>query len=420
MQEESFDNYSILTFYFASTMMDEKLACFLTGGGVRVMNNFNFHHYTNIVFGKGTEAQVGALTAQLGKKVLLHYGGGSIKKSGLYDRVVASLKAAGVEYVELGGVKPNPRLSLVHEAVELCRREGVDCILAVGGGSVIDSAKAISIGVPYEGDVWDFYCQKATPASALKIGVVLTIPAAGSETNLGSVITNEATAVKLNLNYAGYKPQFAILNPELTYSLPLDQTAYGVCDILAHIMERYFTPTEGVDFSDRVLEGAMRSVINIGPQVLEHPTDYTARANIMWAGCLGHSGILGSDRIGDWGSHRLTHQIGAIYDIAHGAALAIAFPAWMKYVYKEHLPRFVQFAQRVFDVDLAVDNPEEIAHEGIRRLEAFFKRLGLSTRFSDVGIDSMNFESIAEFIAPTGNLKKLSKEDVVAIYHLAL
>jgi len=384
------------------------------------MLDFTYHNYTNIVFGRGTEAKVGELTAQMGKKVLLHYGTGSIKKSGLYDRVMASLKVAGVQVVELGGVVPNPRLSLVKEGIELCRKEQVDCILIVGGGSAIDSAKAIAVGVYYDGDVWDFYEDKAQPERALPMGVVLTIPAAGSETSAGTVVTKEEGWVKAAFGSNIIRPQFAILNPELTYTLPFHQTANGVADMLAHVMERYFTQTTGVDFTDRLCEGAMRSIIHIAPKLKENPTDYDARADIMLAGCITHADILGVGRAGDWGSHDIEHELSAIYDIAHGAGLAIVFPAWIKYVYKDNVPRFVQWATRVFDVDLAFDDPDAIVLEGVRRLEAFFQQMELSVRLHEIGIDDTRLEEMAEKAAPVGNFKVLEKKDIVEIYKLAL
>ena len=384
------------------------------------MDHFTYHNYTNIVFGKDTETRAGVLTALMGKKALLHYGGGSIKKSGLYDRVVAALRAAQVPFIELGGVQPNPRLGLVRKGIDLCRRESVDCVLAVGGGSVIDSAKAIALGVPYDGDVWDFYAGKTKPEHTLPVGVVLTIPAAGSETSVSSVITNEVTCSKLGLRWDGFRPRFAILNPELAYSLPPDQIANGVCDMLAHVMERYFAPTRGVDFTDRLCEGAMRSILHVAPRLLEDPRDYDAQANIMWAGCVAHAGILGLGRAGDWGSHRLGHQLSARYDLAHGAGLAILFPAWIRYVYRENLPLFVQWAQRVFDVDLAMDDPDALVLESVQRMEAFFQQMGLPIRLRDAGIDDTHFEAMAEKCIGVGTVKTLSKEDALAIYRLAL
>ena len=384
------------------------------------MIDFSYHNYTKLVFGKNTEEQVGALTARMGKKTLLHYGGGSVKASGLYDRVVQSLRAAGVDFVELGGAQPNPRLSLVREGIALCRREGVDSVLAVGGGSVIDSAKAIAAGAVYEGDVWDFFLKTAAPEGALPVGVVLTIPAAGSETSMVSVVTNEATWMKQALHYPGIRPQFAVLNPELTYSLPPDQTAYGVSDMLAHVFERYFSSTQGVDFTDRLCEGAIRSILHVAPNVLDQPMDYDTRANLMLAGCVAHGEILGVGRLGDWSSHQIGHALSAMYDLAHGATLSIIFPAWIRHVYRENMPLFVQWAQRVFDVDLTPADPDAIVLEGVRRLEEFYRRMGLPVRLSDVGIDDTQFEALADKVGFRGSVKMLTREDVLAIYRLAL
>ncbi|HHU92130.1 MAG TPA: iron-containing alcohol dehydrogenase [Halanaerobiaceae bacterium] len=387
------------------------------------MENFVFQNTTKIVFGKGTENHVANEIKGLGKNVLLHYGGGSIKKYGLYDRIVASLKEAGLNFVELGGVQPNPRLSLVYKGIELCRENKIDFILAVGGGSVIDSAKAIAIGVPYQGDVWDFYTGKAQVEEALSIGVVLTIAAAGSESSPGSVITKEEGELKRDCLSDLIRPKFAILNPELTYTLPEEQTLYGAADIMAHLMERYFTQTKDVDFTDRLLEGALKTIIKNLPIVLKDPQNYGARAQIMWAGTVAHGDLLGTGRIGDWASHNIEHELSGIYDVAHGAGLAVIFPAWMKYVYKENIARFAQFAVRVWDVEADFNNLEEVALEGIRRIENFFKSVGLPVTLGELGIPEDKLELMAEKCTergPVGNFKKLFKEDVLKIYRLAI
>ncbi|HOA41707.1 MAG: iron-containing alcohol dehydrogenase [Halanaerobiales bacterium] len=387
------------------------------------MENFVFQNTTKIVFGKGTENHVANEIKGLGKNVLLHYGGGSIKKYGLYDRIVASLKEAGLNFVELGGVQPNPRLSLVYKGIELCRENKIDFILAVGGGSVIDSAKAIAIGVPYQGDVWDFYTGKAQVEEALPIGVVLTIAAAGSESSPGSVITKEEGELKRDCLSDLIRPKFAILNPELTYTLPEEQTLYGAADIMAHLMERYFTQTKDVDFTDRLLEGALKTIIKNLPIVLKDPQNYGARAQIMWAGTVAHGDLLGTGRIGDWASHNIEHELSGIYDVAHGAGLAVIFPAWMKYVYKENIARFAQFAVRVWDVEADFNNLEEVALEGIRRIENFFKSVGLPVTLGELGIPEDKLELMAEKCTergPVGNFKKLFKEDVLKIYRLAI
>lgn len=387
------------------------------------MLNFTFSNTTKIVFGKGVEAQVGKEAAALGKKVLLHYGGGHIVRSGLKERVEASLQEAGLEIVELGGVQPNPRLSLVQEGIELARNEQVDLILAVGGGSVIDSAKAIGIGVPYDGNVWDFYAGKAKAEETLPVGVILTIPAAGSESSPSSVITNEDGWLKRGYGALVTRPKFALLNPELTYSLPAYQTACGVADMVAHIMERYFTNEPDVGFSDQLCEAALRSIMQEAPVAIAEPENYGARANIMWAGTVAHNDLLGMGRSEDWASHDIEHELSALYDIAHGAGLAIVFPAWMKYVYKTNTLRFVQFAVRVFNVEQDFHNPERTILEGIRRLEEFFQRIGLPTSLADANIPTDRFAEMAEKATKQdtvklGGLLPLGQKDVQAIYEL--
>lgn len=388
------------------------------------MENFTFQNPTRIIFGKGTESQVGAETRKYADKILLHYGGGSIKKSGLYDRVVKSLKDAGIEFVELAGVRPNPRLSLVRQGIEICRKEGIRFILAVGGGSVIDSAKAIAVGVPYEGDVWDFYVGKAQVKEALPVGVVLTIPAAGSESSPSSVITNEDGWYKRGLTTDHIFPRFAIMNPELTYTLPNYQTACGAADIMAHIMERYFTNTRDVELTDRLCEAGMKTLINNVPKALANPSDYAARAEIMWTATVAHNNLLGTGREEDWASHGIEHEISGIYDIAHGAGLAIVFPAWMQYVYKHDVQRFAQFAVRVWDVDYNFFNPEETALKGIQKLKEFFSSIGLPVSLREAGIDDIRLEEMAEKCTDSdthtvGNFVKLNKQAVYDILTLA-
>lgn len=370
------------------------------------MENFIFQNPTKILFGRGMEEMVGAETAAYSKKILLHYGGGSIKTSGLYDRITTSLKKAGVEWIELSGVKPNPRLSLVHEGVRLIKENNLGLILAVGGGSVIDSAKAIAMGAVIDGDVWDFYLGKGEPKEALPIGTVLTIPAAGSEASTGTVITNEEGWLKRAVNSELIYPRFSILNPELAFSLPKFQVACGATDIMAHLMERYFTNVTHVAFMDRMLEATMKTIINQVPLVLQNPKDYDAWAEIMWAGTIAHNNLLNTGRVGDWGSHDIEHEISGIYDIAHGAGLAIVFPAWMKYVYKHDVDRFVQWAVRVWNVDMDVFNPEAVALEGIARMEAFFKSMGLGTRLADLGIKGDRIDEMAEK-GTNGNTRRL-------------
>jgi len=385
------------------------------------MENFVFQNKTKIIFGRDTENRVGEETAAYAKKVLLHYGGGSIKKSGLYDRVAASLKKAGVEFVDLGGAQPNPRLSLVKEGIDICREHDIKFILAVGGGSAIDSAKAMAVGVPYGGDVWDFYTGKAVPEAAIDVATVLTIPAAGSEASPSSVITNAAGDLKRGLTNELIRPVFSILNPELTFTLPAYQTACGAADIMAHIMERYFTTTPSADFTDRLCEATMRAVINNAPVCVSDPKNYDARAEVMWAGCVAHNDILGTGRNQDWASHQIEHEISGIYDVAHGAGLAVVFPAWMKYVHmRGNIKRFVQFASRVWGVDIDFRDREKNALAGIAALEKFFVSIGLPIRLKDMNIKADRLEEMANKCGAAGGFVRLDKNDVLEILKLAV
>ncbi|TXC89364.1 iron-containing alcohol dehydrogenase [Metabacillus litoralis] len=386
------------------------------------MQNFTFDNKTKIIFGKDKEQVVGEESVVYGKKLLLHYGGGSIKESGLYDTVLNSLKEQNIEVYELGGVKPNPRVSLVREGVTLCKENNIDFILAVGGGSVIDSAKAIAAGAKYDGDVWDFFTGKGAVTECLPIGVVLTIPAAGSESSAGTVITNEDGDYKRATGSLLMRPQFAILNPVLTYTLPSYQTACGVTDMMAHILERYFTNEKNVELTDRLCEATLKTIINNAHTVIEEPTNYDARAEIMWAGTIAHNDLLDTGRIGDWASHDIEHEISGIYDIAHGAGLAIIFPAWMKYVYKHDINRFVQFANRVWDVEIDLNNPEKTALAGIKKLEQFFSSIGMPVSLKEVDINDEHFTEMAKKATerwPLGNFVKLHADDVEKIYQLA-
>lgn len=388
------------------------------------MENFIFYNPTKVIFGKGEEQKTGREIKKYSDKVLLHYGGSNIKNSGLYDKIVNSLKENSVEFVELSGVKPNPRLSLVYEGIKICRENYIDFILAVGGGSVIDSAKAIALGIRYDGDVWDFYKTDAVKIKdAAPLGVVLTIPAAGSETSDSTVLTKEEGWLKRYCNSSALRPKFAILNPEITFTLPKEQTAYGISDILAHGMERYFTTVKNVDFTDRLLEGTFKSLIRNSYLVMEKPDDYAARAEIMWISTVVHNDILGTGRIGDWGSHDIEHELSAIYDVPHGAGLSVIFPAWMKYVYKSDIKRFAQFANRVFGVDAYFGDENRMAIEGIRRLESFYCDIGLPTRLKHLGIGKDRLEEMAEKCVhreSVGKFVKLYKKDVLSIYKLAL
>jgi len=388
------------------------------------MDNFDFKNPTKIIFGKGTEARVGEETARYAKKVLLHFGSGSIKTSGLYGRVTASLKAAGVEWVDLGGVKPNPRLSLVQEGVRLCKQNGLGLVLAVGGGSAIDSAKAIAMGAVIDGDVWDFYLGKGEPKAALPVATVLTIPAAGSESSTGTVITKEEGLLKRAVNSELIYPVFSILNPELAFTLPPFQVACGAADIMAHLMERYFTNVKNVEFTDRLLEATMKTIARMAPRALENPRDYDTWAEFMWAGAIAHNNLLNTGRVGDWASHDIEHEISGIYDVAHGAGLAVVFPAWMKHTLKNDVGRFAQWAVRVWNVDMDVWNPEATAREGIRRLEAWYHGLGLGTTLADLKVGSDRLDEMAAKCTDgnkrtVGNFVKLDQSAVRKILELA-
>lgn len=388
------------------------------------MDNFEFRNPTKIVFGRDAEDKVGAETAACSKKVLLHFGGGSIKSTGLYARVTDSLKAAGVEWVELGGVKPNPRLSLVYEGVRLCKEHKLGLILAVGGGSVIDSAKAIAMGAVIDGDVWDFYLGKGAPTDALPIGTVLTLPAAGSEASTGTVITKEEGWLKRAVNSDLIYPRFSILNPELAFTLPPFQVACGAMDISAHLMERYFTNVENVSFTDRLIEATLKTIIRQAPLILKNPQDYDAWSEFMWAGTIAHNNLLNTGRVGDWASHDIEHEISGIYDVAHGAGLAVVFPAWMKHVLHHDLDRFVQWAVRVWNVEMDVFNPEAVALEGIARMEAFIRSLGIGTTMTSLGITDDRIDEMADKCTDgdtrtVGNFVKLDRAAVAKILRLA-
>jgi len=387
------------------------------------MLNFEYCNKTKIIFGKGTENQVGKETAQLAKRVLLHHSGGSTVRSGLIDRVKDSLKEAEVDWVELTGVLPNPRLSLVKEGVEIAKREKLEMILAVGGGSAIDSAKAIAAGAVNDGDIWDFFERKRSPEKSLPIGTILTIPAAGSESSTSCVITNEEGPWKRGFHSHYNRPVFSILNPELTYTLPPYQTACGITDMMAHIMERYFTKEPNVELTDELCEGALRTIIHNARKIFNGgENDYAARAEIMWAGALAHNGLLDTGRLGDWASHALDHELSALFDLAHGAGLAIIFPAWMKYNIKEDTHRFARFAAKVFGVDGAYYDLEQAAMEGIFHMENFFRSIGMPVRFSEANIDPARIPQMAKRVihfGQIGNFRKLGEIDAEAIYRLA-
>ena len=391
------------------------------------MNNFTFYSPTYFVFGKDQENSAGQYVKRFGgNKVLIHYGGGSVVRSGLLARVKASLEKEGLSCVELGGAKPNPRSGLVYEGIALCRKENVDFVLAVGGGSTIDSAKAIAAGAVYDGDFWDFYCGKPVE-KALPVGTVLTIAAAGSEGSPDSVITKEEGMLKRGASGEALRPVFSILNPALTQTLPAYQTACGVTDIMAHLFERYFTNTKDVEVTDRVIEGLLMTMIHEAPKVIKNPDDYQARANIMWAGMLAHNNCCGVGRDQDWASHCIEHELSALYDCAHGAGLAVIFPAWMQYNMNHDVMRFAQLASRVWGCPMDSPPPEITAQQGIPALRQFLRSIGMPLTLKEVGGKEDDIPYLAHTAAygngnggTLGGFVVLKEEDIANIYRLAL
>ena len=390
------------------------------------MNNFVFYSPTEFVFGKNTEVQVGALARKYGaQKVMIVYGGGSVVRSGLLDRVKQSLQEAGVAYCEMGGVQPNPIDGKVYEGIQLCRREQVDMMLPVGGGSVIDTAKAIAAGALYDGDFWDFFIGRAKVEKALKVAVVLTIPAAGSEGSGNTVITKTETLQKLGLCAPEHlRPVFSIMNPELTYTLPAYQTACGIADMMAHIMERYFTNTPDVEISDRLCEGTLTAIIKEAYRVKQQPDNYAARANIMWCGTVAHNGTCGVGR--EKTGHPMHWNMKSVLSImlAHGAGLAVIFPAWMAFMAEHNPAKIAQFAHRVFDIPKSEDL-EEMALAGTARLKHFFRYMGLPVSFKELGIEHPDIDRMLVSLQRNkgellGNYVKLTMTDCREIYRLAL
>lgn len=387
------------------------------------MDNFQFYSPTEFVFGKGSENEAGKYVKKHGgTNVLLHFGGGSAVKSGLLDRVKKSLEEYGIAYTELGGVKPNPRDTLVYEGIDLCRSKGIDFILAVGGGSVIDSSKAIAMGVPYDGDFWDFYCGKS-PEAALPVATVLTIAAAGSEGSGDSVITKEEGGLKRGASSDLIRPRFSIMDPELTCTLPAYQTACGATDIMAHVFERYFTNTAEVEITDRLCEAVLLTMIKETPRVIADPNNYQARANIMWAGTVAHTNIVGVGREQDWNSHGIEHELSALYDCAHGAGLAVIMPAWMEFVCSHNVLRMAQAAVRVWGCEMDFECPENTAREGIARFRKFLRSIGMPINFAELGAKEEDIPALVEKFGigdgRTGGFVKLSAEDIAEIYRIA-
>jgi len=393
------------------------------------MRDFNYYAPTQVVFGRESEEQVAALVRQYGgTKVLVHYGGKSAVRSGLLDKVCGLLKADGTDYVVLGGVVPNPRLSLVHEGIRLCLREGVDFILAVGGGSVIDSGKAIAMGAANpDVEVWDYYLGKARLTKALPVASVLTIPAAGSEMSEATVVTNEDGDVKLGFSSSLLRPKFAVMNPERTMTLPPYQTAAGVTDMMMHIFERYFTKDDDMELTTALAEATLRTVKNAVFDVLRNPEDYRQRAQIMWAGSVAHWGLLGMGVQEDWATHQLEHELSGMFDVTHGAGLAAVWPSWARYVMHENLSRFVRFAVNVMDVPNDYTDPEGTALKGIEAMERFYHAIGMPVNIRELIGRDITDEEIKEMVRKCsqdgtrcpGGLKVLREDDMEAIYKMA-
>ena len=388
------------------------------------MFGFKYFTPTKVIFGKDTEKKVADLIKEFGgNKVLIHYGTGSVIRSGLMKKVTDTLDEAGISYVSLGGAVPNPRLGLVYEGIDLCKKEGIDFILAVGGGSAIDSAKAIGYGAANEGDVWDFYDYKRNPSNCLPIGVILTIAATGSEMSDSSVITKEEGLIKRGCNSDYCRPKFAVMNPELTMTLPDYQTACGCTDIMMHTMERYFTQGGNMEITDALAEGLLKTVMKNAKILVKDPKNYDARAEIMWAGSLAHNGLTGcgSDG-GDWSPHKLEHEIGGMFDVAHGAGLAAVWGSWARYVYKNCLFRFKKFAINVMGVENS-GSDDEIALKGIEAMEEFYREINMPTNLSELGVDATD-EQLAEMAhkcaigvgGETGSAMRLKEDDMLAIY----
>lgn len=389
-----------------------------------IMENFNFYSPTEFVFGKDTENSCGKYVKKYGgNKVLVHYGSGSAIKSGLIDRVCKSLSDEKIDYVLLGGVKPNPRDTLIYEGIDICRKEGIDFILSVGGGSCIDSSKGIAAGVKYDGDFWDFYSGKASVNAALPVGTVLTIAAAGSEGSGASVVTKEEGMLKRSTGSDLLRPRFSVLNPALTETLPAYQTACGATDIIAHIFERYFTNTNEVEITDRLCEAVLLTMIKETPRAIADPHNYDARANMMWAGTVAHNDIVGVGRSQDWNSHAIEHELSGLYDCAHGAGLAVVMPAWMEFVLQHNVMRFAQMATRIWGVQMNFENPAMTAIAGIKAFRKFLHEIGMPINFDELGAKAEDIPTLVEKFGlgdgKTGGFVALSKNDIATILTIA-
>ena len=388
------------------------------------MDSFNFYSPTEFVFGQNTETKVGELVRKYGgSRVLVHYGSGSAVRSGLLGRVTDSLKQAGLTVFELGGVKPNPRDTKIRDGIALCKQEKIDFILSVGGGSCIDSSKAIALGTLYDGDFWDFYGTGKCVERALPIGTVLTIAAAGSEGSGASVVTKEEGMEKRDVGSDLLRPRFSVLNPELMFTLPAYQTACGATDIMAHVFERYFTTTKEVEVTDRLCEALLLTMIKETPRVIADPKNYEARANIMWAGTVAHNDIVGCGRAQDWNSHALEHELSGLYDVAHGAGLAVVMPAWMEYVLDTDVMRFAQVATRVWGCQMDFQNPRKTALEGIKAFRTFLHSIGMPINFAELGAKEEDIPTLVQKLGigngVRGGFRQLNAQDVANIYKIA-
>ncbi|WP_342528779.1 iron-containing alcohol dehydrogenase [Chryseomicrobium sp. FSL W7-1435] len=387
------------------------------------MNSFSFYNPVKLIFGKGQLSSLSKELAPFGKKILVVYGGGSIKKSGLYDKVMAELSNGGFEVFELSGVEPNPRLSTAKKGIEICKENNVDAVLAVGGGSVIDCSKLIIAGAKYDGDAWDFVTRKAQPEDALPLATVLTLAATGSEMNAGSVITNQETEEKYGWGSPLSFPKFSILDPEYTFTVPADQTVYGIVDMMSHMFEQYYNNGTNTPVQDEMIEGVLRAVIATAPKLMEDLTSYEHRETILFAGTLGLNNFLQMGYNGDWASHNIEHAVSAIYDIPHAGGLAIIFPEWMRHNVKVNPARFARMAVKVFGVNPDGKSDEQIANEGIDQLVEFWTSIGAPQKLSDYKIGDDRIEDMVDktlVYGPFGNFNKLQAEDVRSILKAAL
>ncbi|KPC70318.1 butanol dehydrogenase [Thermoactinomyces vulgaris] len=387
------------------------------------MQNFVFHNPTKLIFGKDTLPALKEQVPQYGTKVLLVYGGGSIKRNGIYDKTINLLKEINAEVFELPGVEPNPRLSTVHKGVEICKKEQIDFLLAVGGGSVIDVTKAIAVGAKYDGDVWEIITKQAVPSAALPFGTVLTLAATGSEMNSGSVITNWETQEKLGWGSPLVFPRFSILDPTHTFSVPRDQTVYGIVDMMSHALEHYFSLAPNVPYNERMVESLLITVMEEGSKLVEDLENYELRETILFCGTMALNGVLSQGMPGDWGTHGIEHAVSAVYDIPHGGGLAIIFPNWIRYNLDKALPKMKQLAIRVFQVDPTGKTDREIAEEGINRLRSYWNSIGAPSRLADYHIDDSQLELMAEKAAGDGTVGltyPVGKADVLEILKMSL